>query len=122
MPSPSETSVRTNPVWVLRPVIVTPGMAEPWASTMRPEMLPVVCWALAVTAVHSTAASAIIPEMILFLFMPCGLLCSEETRKRHSNCGCGQSPRNGDRSQAGGTRRGSPTEPWIWPSNGLLAG
>src|SRR6266853_6462263 len=45
MPSASLTSVRVKPVFGLLAVTVAPGVAAPWGSRTRPEMLPVVCCA-----------------------------------------------------------------------------
>ena len=67
MPSPSETSVRTNPVAAFFAVTVTPGIAAPWSSTIRPEMVPVVCCAAAGVAASQSAQSTIIEVMIFFI-------------------------------------------------------
>src|SRR3954468_9105668 len=66
MPSPSDTSVRTNPVCGLRAVTVTPGTAAPCVSTMRPVMLPVVCCANAMAGAMN-APNTIIATMIFFI-------------------------------------------------------
>ena len=71
MPSPSDTSVRVNPVAALFAVTVAPGTAAPWSSTMRPVMLPVVCCATAGVAASQIEQRTIIAVMIFF--MPDGL-------------------------------------------------
>jgi len=45
MPTESDTTVRVKPVAGFVAVTVAPGMMAPCWSTIRPEMLPVVCWA-----------------------------------------------------------------------------
>ena len=63
----SLTSERLKPVALFFAVIVTPGTAAFWASVMRPEMLPVVCCADAAELVNTSAQTAIIATIILFI-------------------------------------------------------